>query len=182
MELMRSIIDKKTAFRAVLLIVALIAVLSIFPFRIWTNVLETYDGGNRLPDAQIINYDYSINQRFVAQYDRLSSVDVYVHSLEKGHYMYVSLRDNYETSYFNTFVDITDAKLPGYVHVPIEYDVKVGKEYGLYIMNCRSKYNIGFTDVPDNSQYVGSVFLNETSELPGMHLDAKYNYRLPISK
>lgn len=182
MELMRSIIDKKTAFRAVLLIVALIAVLSIFPFRIWTNVLETYDGGNRLPDAQIINYDYSINQRFVAQYDRLSSVDVYVDSLEKGHYMYVSLRDNYETSYFNTFVDITDAKLPGYVHVPIEYDVKVGKEYGLYIMNCRSKYNIGFTDVPDNSQYVGSVFLNETSELPGMHLDAKYNYRLPISK
>ncbi|RKM54266.1 hypothetical protein D6853_13635 [Butyrivibrio sp. X503] len=182
MELMRSIVDKKTAFRAVLLIFALVAIMSIFPCRIWTNVLNTYDGGNRQPGSQEVNCDYNISQKFVAQYDRLSSVDIYVDSLEKGHYMYVSIRENYDTSYFNTFVDISDATLPGYVNIPMEFDLEVGKEYSLFVMGCRSKYNVVFTDVPDNSQYVGSAFLNETNEFPGRHLDAKYNYRLPISK
>ena len=181
MEIMRSIVDKKTAFRAVLLILALIAVLSIFPCRIWTNVFETNDGGNRLPDEQIINYDYSISQKFVAQYDRLSSVDIYVDSLEKGHYVFVSISENFETSYFNAFVDISDAKLPGYVRVPMEFDVEVGKEYSMYVKSCRSKYNVKFTDVPDNSQYLGSLYLND-GEIPGKHLDAKFNYRLPMSK
>ena len=68
-----------------------------------------------------------------------------------------------------------------YVRAPLELNVEVGKEYVLWIRGCRSKFFINLETVPDNSEYIGSMFENGI-EIPGMHVAARYNYRLPISK
>ncbi|MBO4457985.1 MAG: hypothetical protein J5802_09715 [Butyrivibrio sp.] len=196
---MRKIIDRKTAYRAVLLIIALVAILSVWPFRIWTSVTETSSRGEKLEERSV-NWDHLYSQKFVARYDRLSSLDIYISKMEKGRYIEISLFDEngiakikaqhdapegYEGEGVNEVLKVqfdTDGfDIPGYVRVPLEYNVEVGKEYMFYVQGCRSKFNIELESVPDNSEYVGSMYEND-SEVPGKHIIAGYNYRVPVSK
>lgn len=178
---MRKIVDRKTAYRAVLLIFALLAVLSIWPCRLWTEVMETSAGGTRMEEDLEVNPDHIYTQRFVARYDRLNSVDVYISEMEKGSYIDITICDLNEKELVKTAVDTDGMAIPGYVRAPLELNVEVGKEYVLWIRGCRSKFFINLETVPDNSEYIGSMFENGI-EIPGMHVAARYNYRLPISK
>lgn len=178
---MRKVIDKKTACRVVVLLLALLAVLSIFPFRIWTKVDSFSAGGEIVDQSGMINIESRLSQKFVTQYERLSSIDVYVTSMNKGRYLGVTLMDKYYGELFYAYVDTSKYQLPGYVTIPIEYDVEVGEEYYLSLTGCRSNFNLAFETVPDTSAYVGSLYFNG-QEIPARHLAATYNYRLPISK
>jgi len=178
---MRKIIDRKTAYRAVLLIFAMIAVLSVWPGRIWTEVMETSAGGERIEKDMEVNCDHIFSQKFVARYDRLSSLDIYLSNMEKGRYIDVSVCDLSGRELIKSFIDTNGETIPGYIRVPLEYNVKVGEEYLVYIKGCRSKFFINLETVPDNSEYIGSMYEND-GEVPGKHIAMGYNYRLPISK
>ena len=178
---MRKIISKKTAIRACVLIFVLIAILTVWPFRIWTGIKGFSAGGELVGPSDYVNFEYTIVQKFVTRYDRLSSIDLYVSEMVNGRYISISVCDENSTELFKTFVDTAPYELPGYVVVPIELNVEVGKEYYLVVSDCRSKYIVGLEDVPDDSGYVGSLYYN-WQEIPGRHLAAIYNYRIPIHK
>ena len=145
---MRKIIDRKTAYRAVLLLFALLAVLSIWPGRLLTSVMETSAGGNRVEEDKTVNVECLYSQKFVARYDRLSSVDIYISKVEKGRYIDITVCDLGGKELVKNLIDTSEKTIPGYVNVPLEYNVNVGEEYLLYIRGCRSKYYINpvFTD------------------------------------
>ena len=88
---MRKTITKKTAIRACVLIFVLIAILSIFPFRIWTGISGFSAGGERVESSEYVNYEYTLVQKFITQYDRLSSVDLYISEVINGRYISVSV-------------------------------------------------------------------------------------------
>ncbi len=178
---MRKIISKKTAIRACVLIFVLIAILSIWPLRLWTGVWGFSTGGELVENENYVNFEYTLVQKFVTQYDRLSSVDLYVSEMTNGRYVSLSVCDENNAERLKTFVDVEGMELPGYVRVPLELNVEVGKEYYLVVSHCRSKYFVGFEDVPNDSAYVGSLYYN-WEEIPGRHLAAVYNYRIPLHK
>lgn len=186
---MRKIIDRKTAYRAVLLLIALVTVLSIWPARLWTEVMDTSAGGDRIEEDKLVNFENFYSQKFVARYDRLSSVDIYISKMEKGRYIDVTVCDIGGRELIKTLVDTGDKELPGYVRATLEYNVEVGEEYILYVRGCRSKFDINLETVPENPEYVGSLYEHSAysegsgiTEIPGMHIAAGYNYRIPISK
>ncbi len=178
---MRKVVEKKTALRIGILLFALICIVSVWPLRVWSNVLQTSAGGVSTGELNEVNFENFFMQKFVTQYDRLSSIDLYVSEVEKGRYISITLTDIYYTPKFKVYVDTEGLDLPGYVNIPMEVDVEVGDEYYIFVEGCRSKYYVGLEDVPSDSAYVGSLYYNEV-ELPGRHLDARYNYRIPISK
>jgi hypothetical protein len=110
---MRKVIDKKTACRVVMMLLAFIAILSVFPFRIWTKVNSFSAGGTRLDEKEFVNIEYSVSQKFVTQYDRLSSIDIYVTDVEKGRYISATLMDKYYGVLFKAYVDTDQYELPG---------------------------------------------------------------------
>ena len=126
---MRKIITKKTAIRACVLIFVLIAILSIWPFRVWSKISGFSAGGELVEPSEYVNYEYTIVQKFVTQYDRLSSIDLYISEMINGRYISLSVCDENSTELFKTYVDVTPYEIPGYVVVPIELNVEVGKEY-----------------------------------------------------
>ncbi len=138
---MRQVITKSRAIQIVTLIFALIGILIVFPVRIFTQTLETSGGGTIVGETKGINFERNrIYQTFIAQYDRLSAVDVYVTNFEKGRYMTAHLCDENGAILLTTFVDTADSVIPGYVRIPMEMNVEVGKEYMLRFTECRSKY------------------------------------------
>ena len=179
---MRKIISKSTAVKAVVLILALIGILLIWPFRVFTGVLETSAGGTIVGELNPIIFEHeNIMQEFVTQYDRLSSVDVYVTSVENGRYIACILYDENGVNQLKVFVDTQDYQIPGYVNIPMEVNVEVGKNYTLKFISCRSKYQLAVEDVPEDSAYVGTL-TDEYVPVEGRHIAARYNYRLPISR
>ncbi len=179
---MRKIISKSTAIKAVVLIFALIGILAVFPARVFTGVLSTTGGGELLPETRLIHHEYNnVMQEFVAQYDRLSSVDVYVSEVEKGRYIACLLYDENGALMLRVFVDTYGKELPGYVTIPMEVNVEVGKHYAIKLQDCRSKYFVGYETIPEEYGYVENLTV-DYQNVEGRHLAARYNYRLPLSK
>ncbi len=156
--------------------------MTVWPLRTWTKVLKTSPGGEIISESDYINPDFQMSQKFVTQYERLSSIDVYISKFETGRYIYAEIRDKYNVSALKVIVDVNDYQLPCYVTIPMELTVEVGEEYTLVLQGCRSKYYAAYESIPDDTAYVGSIYINDAQEVPGVHLAAIYNYRLPISK
>ena len=179
---MRRVISKDKAIRDVVLIIALILILLIYPVRLFTTTLETTGGGTIVSESEAINFENpNLTQEFIAQYDRLSSVSVYVTGVETGRYLAALLYDEKGEVMLTVYVDTEEYDIPGYVDIPMEINLEVGHKYALRLRDCRSKYRVAFENVPDTPAYVGSLTRNYEN-IEGLHLAAVYNYRLPISK
>ncbi|MBQ6589082.1 MAG: hypothetical protein IJI01_10430 [Butyrivibrio sp.] len=178
---MRQIISKKTAISITTILIALVAILSVFPLRVWTTVQEYSAGGELTEYSGVINYEYTLKQKFVSQYDRLSSVDVYVSEMINGRYIGVSVYDENAAEILRTFIDTDGLTLPGFVNVPMELNLEVGKEYYVGLNGCRSKYIVGLENLTGEAGYVGGLFYN-WEEIPARHIYARYNYRIPMAK
>lgn len=178
---MRRIINKKTAIGIVILLFILIVLLSVWPFRVWTTVKGYTAGGEMIEYSESVGaYDHLL-QKFVVQYERLSSISVYVQEMKRGRYITASLLDENASEIYRVFVDTGDKDIPGFVEIPMEINLEVGKEYYLSIYPSRAEFVVGLEDVPDDPGYVGSIYRN-WEEIPARHLAAVYNYRLPMDK
>lgn len=179
---MRKVISKSRAIKIVTLIFALIGILLIFPIRVFTQTLETSGGGTIVSESEGINFENNkFYQSFIARYDRLSSVDVYVTNVEKGRYITSYLCDENGAVLLANYTDTAEFTIPGYVRIPMEMNVEVGKEYSIRLADCRSKFYVALEDIPADSAYVGDLTW-DYAKVEGLHMAAKYNYRLPLSK
>ncbi len=178
---MRRIINSKTAVRIIVLFFMLIMVASIWPLRLWKAGASFSGGGELVKTDAYVNFENTIQQEFIAQYNRLGSVDLYVSEVEGGRYVQVAILDENAVELFKVYVDTDNAFFPGYIKVPVEYNMEVGKKYFLVVKSCRSRFDVGFEDVPPTSQYVGTLYYN-WGPVDGMHLCANYNYTIPMGK
>ena len=83
----RKVIYRSVAIRAVILIFAALFILSVFPFRIWQRTITENGGGEIIQTSERVNDYHDVVQKFIAQYDRLESIDIYVEEIELGNYM-----------------------------------------------------------------------------------------------
>ncbi len=179
---MRQILSKSRAIKIVTLIFALIGILLIFPLRVFTGVLEIPSGGTIVDQSHSINFEYNrLYQSFIAQYDRLSYVDVYITEVEKGRYVTGYLNDENGAILLETYVDTEGLTIPGYVRIPMEMNVEVGKEYSFRVTDCRSKFWVAFEDIPEDSAYIGDLTWDYV-KVEGRHMSTRFGYRLPLSK
>ena len=178
---MRRIITRKTAIEVTILLLTLICIMTIWPLRIFADTFEYSAGGNLLEETVTVNLENNAVQKFVTRFDRLRSVDVYVSEMLNGRYISVAVRNENNEELVKVPVDTADYQLPAYVNVPMEIDVEPGKEYYLLFESCRSKYMLSLEDIPENPEYVGSLY-SRWAEIPGRHAACYYNYKVPMSR
>lgn len=179
---MRKVISKSTAIKAVVLIFALIGILTVFPARLYSSLWQAPGGGDLTADSQLVHLEYQTNrQQFVTQYERLSSIDVYITEMFLGRYIGAKLYDENGSCVFRTYVDTQGQDIPGYINIPMEVNVEVGKSYTLNMETVRSRYQIGLEDIKSTESYLGN-FTENYQVVEGRHLAARYNYRIPMSK
>ena len=179
---MRKVISKSTAIKAVVLIFALIGILTVFPARLYSNLWQAPGGGEVTSDTLEVHYEQqTVMQEFVSQYERLSSVDIYISNVERGRYIGLALLDENGVSVFKAYVDTEGLTIPGYVNVPMEVNTEVGKTYTINMIPVRSKYYVGTETVVSADSYLGKLYMDYAA-IETEHLAARYNYRVPISK
>ena len=178
---MRKVIYKSNAIKAVIFILAVIAIISVFPLRVWNTTITSTGGGTIAGESDEVNDSIDVVQRFVAQYDRIGSIDVYVTSLDAGRYMTANLYNQNMELIFYTYVDLGVSEVDGYVSIPLKVDLEVGETYTLLLLGNKCTFKVAYEDIPAEPAYVGDLLYHDTT-VGGLHLAARYNYSVPLSK
>ncbi len=178
----RTVVKKSTAVKAAIVFLSVLILLSIYPFRLWNRTITEHGDAEIVSVSDRVNDYHDVVQKFIAQYDRIGSLDVYVNGLEKGQYMTLIIYNPDMSVLYKRFYYLGDKELPGYVTIPTELDVKVGEIYTVRICGCFSTFYLGYSGV-DKARYPyllqGSYFGNElTMENPAI----RFNYEQPIAK
>ncbi len=178
----RTVINKSTAIKAVILIFAVLIILSVYPLRLWQRTITDHGDALITQTSDRINDYHDVVQKFIARYDRIDSIDVYVEGLEKGQYMSVVIYKPTMEVYYEQLIYLGDKELPGYVNIPLKLDLEVGETYTLLLNGCLSTFYVGYC-ASDLALYPYVInFAYHDTEVSGICLAAKYNYEQPISK
>ncbi|WP_044913842.1 tripartite tricarboxylate transporter TctB family protein [Butyrivibrio sp. WCE2006] len=178
----RKVVYKSTAIRAVIIFFAIIAILSVFPLRIWQRTITERGGGEIVQTSDRINDYHDVVQKFIAQYDRLESIDIYLEDVELGNYMSMVFYNENMEQIYQRFVYLRDASLPGYINVRVGLDLNVGETYTMIINGAFSTFYVAFEHSgEDTSPYFVSFAYHDTT-VEGLQLAAGYNYRQPVTK
>ena len=90
---MRKIVYKSRAVQTIIAILALAAIITVWPLRLWQTDFTSSGGGTMTGETATVDSSHDVVQVFMAQYGRIASVDVYVTELTAGRYMEFSLYD-----------------------------------------------------------------------------------------
>ncbi|MCR5675184.1 MAG: O-antigen ligase family protein [Lachnospiraceae bacterium] len=180
---MRKALWQSEAIRAILVIVTVLAVLSVFPLRLWQRTIVEKGGGVRMEESSQLDDEASLTQDFTAQYDRLGAVDIDIAEVMIGRYMMVAVFDERGIKLCHRYVDLGSETIPGRVRVPLGLDLEVGKDYRLLVQGAHCAFRTGLQNIPAEgaSPYVKLLRVAGES-VETWHLDMELLYRQPIDK
>ena len=186
---MYKVVKKSRAAQCVIIVLALLIMLTIYPLRIWNETIPSVSNQILAGSSDSICEDYML-QRFIAQYDHLGTIDLYVVDFENGWDKDVRvdtfifrLMDSDMQILFEEMVDVRFIDIPGFCPVYINEDLEVGKDYYFFLQgNHSSRVWFGLEETARaGTSYVSRLVYNY-DELEGYNIIGQYNYTVPLRK
>lgn len=179
---MKKIVYKSKAIEAVVILIAVCLLLSLWPLRIWheqvTSKVEPQTGTM----TDVIDEEKTVLQTITAQYDHMDSIRVYLGENSVGEDFYLRILDEQWQMVCEEKVTIHQENLPGYQEAMIDIDMEVGKNYFIILQGDDSEIFAGYEAVPmTDMPFLGTMYYNDSS-MEGMSLVADYNYGVPLRK
>ena len=179
---MKKIVYKSRAIQAIVVIIAAILLVSLWPFRIWHENVTTSVGTASGVVTDVINEEITVQQTIVAQYDHMDTIRLYLGDGCSGEKFYVRILNDQWQQVCEELVIIDHEKLPGYQEVMIDIDMEVNQTYFIILQGEDSEIFAGCEYVPlEDMPYLGTMYYNQSS-VDGMSLVADYNYGVPLRK
>lgn len=179
---MKKIVYKSKAIETAILVLALVILVSLWPVRLFHETVTSSIPPVSGMMTETIDEGRTVLQSFVAQYDHLADVRLYVREGSEGESFFVRLFDEGQVMIAEEEVPIEQEKLPGYVSVLMDVDTEVGKIYHLSVQGEDSVVflacePVSMADMP----YAGTMYYADSS-VDGMNLAADYAYSVPLRK
>ena len=180
---MNRIINRRQAIRAVVWSFVLCAVISLWPLRLFQETVTSRSSGVIETESQDVVPDCRVRQMFVAQYDKLKSIDIYFTAGTAGDKFHFILYDAAMNIIMQQDIDTGGMKaIPGYCRVQIRDDVEVGQAYFFQLYGCDAPFRVAYENrnLLDND-YIGPLTYGETEDLEHC-ITAAYHYQVPLRK
>ncbi|MGN0377043.1 MAG: hypothetical protein ACI4ED_05355 [Suilimivivens sp.] len=179
---MKKIIYKSKAIQAVIIIIAAILLVSLWPLRIFHETVTTSVSSQTGTLTEGIDEEHTVLQTIVAQYDHMDTIRLYLGEESEGESFYVRILDEQWQQVCEEEVVIDHESLPGYQEALIDIDMEVNKTYFVILQGKDSRVfagceSVSLTDMP----YLGTMYYSDSS-MDGMSLVADYNYSVPLRK
>ena len=180
---MNKIVSKNQAIRGTVLTVILIVAVSLWPLRL---VHETVvSGSNRqiAMTSEAITADYTVQQMFIAQYDRLKNIDIYFTDGTIGEEFNFVLYDAGMNIIMQQVIDTKDMKsMPGFCKVQVNIDTEVGREYYYLIQGMDSPFYVVYENTADSgNRYIGTLYYGNVEDTEH-NIITEYEYDIPLRK
>ncbi len=186
---MYKVVKKSRAIQCIIIILALLIMITIYPLRIWNETIPSVSNQILAGSSDSICEDYML-QRFIAQYDHLGTINLYVVDFANGwnkdvpvHSFIFRLMDSNMQILFEEIVDVRFIDIPGFCPVYINEDLEVGKDYYFFLQGDHgSRVWFGLEETAEaGTSYVSRLVYNY-DELEGYNIIGQYNYTVPLRK
>lgn len=179
---MKKIVYKSKAIQTVIIIIAAILLVSLWPLRIWHETVTTSVSPQTGALTEVIDDEHTVLQTITAQYDHMDTIRLYLGENSVGESFYVRILDEQWQQVCEEEVTIDQNNIPGYQEAMIDIDMEVNKMYYIILQGEDSKIFAGYesvsmTDMP----YLGTMYYSD-SAMEGVSLAADYHYSIPLRK
>ena len=180
---MNRIINKRQAVCGTVWIIIICIAVSLWPLRLVRETVASRSDEQVVMESETVSGGSAIHQMFIAQFDKLQSIDVFLTSGEIGEDFNFVLYDGAMNIIMQQVISTKDMKeLPGYCRVQINLDLEVGKEYYFLLQNMEMEFRVGYADTAvSNNPYIGPLFYSEMGDTEHCMI-ASYNYVMPLRK
>lgn len=180
---MNRIINKRQAICGTVWVIVICIVVSLWPLRLVRETVTSRSDEQVVMESEPVSGGSAIHQMFVAQFDKLQSIDVYLTEGAIGEDFNFVLYDGAMNIIMQQVISTKDMKeIPGYCKVQINLDLEVGKEYYFLLQNMEMEFRVGYADTTaSNNPYIGPLFYSEMGDTEHCMI-AAYNYVMPLRK
>ena len=180
---MNKIISKRQAVLGTVWIIIFIIAVALWPLRL---VHETVvSGSNRqiVMTSEAITSGYTVEQMFIAQYDRLKNIDIYFADGTVGEDFNFVLYDAKMNIIMQQVIQTADMKtIPGFCTVQVNIDAEVGREYYFLVQGIDAPFYVAYENTEESGNiYNGTLYYGNVEDTEHCMV-AAYEYDMPLRK
>ncbi len=132
-------------------------------------------------ESDPVSVERNVTQMFVGEGGELSAVDLYVCNDMKGETITFRLYDASYTEIFNTFYVVKEKQeYPGFVHIPVGYDLEKDQEYYFTIEGLTADMTVAYEDRETSTSIVNGFMSYGGVEIQKYNVIIRYEYSNPF--
>lgn len=132
-------------------------------------------------ESDPVSVEHNITQMFVGEGGELSAVDLYVCNDMRGETITFRLYDSGYNEIFNTFYVVKEKQnLPGFVHIPVGYDLERDMEYYFTIEGLSADMTVAYEDRETSTAIVNGFMSYGGVEIQRYNVIIRYEYSNPF--
>lgn len=182
-ETMNRIINKRQAICGVVWIMAACILFTLWPFRLIHEEVRTESGNRQSVLSEPVNSSKVVQQRFIAQYDRLKEIEIYLAEWTEGEKFNFVLRDGSMQTLMQQIIDTGEMELPGYCRIQVNIDTEVGRDYYFLLQGVESEFRVAYAGNAGEGYniYIGAIYYDGVEDVERCMV-ADYVYEVPLRK
>lgn len=180
---MNRIINKRQAICGIVWILTACVLFTLWPLRLIHEEVGTESGDRQSVLSEAVDGSKVVQQRLIAQYDRLKEIEIYLAEWTRGEKINFVLRDGSMQTLMQQIIDIGDMEIPGYCRIQVNVDTEVGRDYYLLLQGVESEFRVAYVDNTgeDFNIYIGAVYYDGVEDVERC-MAANYIYEVPLRK
>lgn len=180
---MNKVINSRQAVCGTVWAICFCIIAALWPLRLVTE--RVVSGSNRQMSMQseAITEEYVVEQMFVAQYDHLQSIRIYLLNESAGEEFNFTLRDASRNILMQQVISTDDMQeMPGFCTIRVNQETEVGKEYYYAIQGISSDFYVACEDTETSGTiYNGTLYYGNVEDTEH-NIITEYEYKVPLRK
>lgn len=170
------------AISYVVMIVALLVFVCIWPVGILKQTHVSKSNEIIAMESDPVNVEHNVTQMFVAEEGELSAVDLYVCNDMSGETITFRLYDSSYTEIYNQFFVVKEKQgYPGFVHIPVGYDLIKDQEYYFTLEGLSADMIVAYEDRETSTSIVNGFMSYAGIEIQRYNVIIRYEYSNPFT-
>lgn len=175
--------NKRQAVCGTVWVIVVCVVLLLWPLRLVNETIISDSNRQIVMESDEIVSGNVVQQMFVAQYDRLKNIDIYLSEGTVGEEFNFVLYDASMSIIMQQVINTKDMKsIPGDCTVQINIDTEVGQAYYYLVQGMESPFRVAFEDTAaSGNMYNGTLYYGDVEDEEHCMV-ASYEYEVPLRK
>lgn len=175
--------NKRQAVCGTVWVIVACVVLSLWPLRLVNETIVSDSNRQIVMESDEIVSGNVVQQMFVAQYDRLKNIDIYLSEGTVGEEFNFVLYDASMSIIMQQVINTKDMKsIPGDCTVQVNIDTEVGQAYYYLVQGMESPFRVAFEDTAaSGNMYNGTLYYGDVEDEDHCMV-ASYEYEVPLRK
>ncbi len=180
---MNKIINRYQAVCGVTWIIICCIVITLWPLRLITEKIVSGSNQQISMQSEAITSDYVVEQMFVAQYDYLQNIRIYLLNESAGEEFNFVMRDASRNVLMQQVISTDDMEeMPGFCTVQVNQEMKVGEAYYYLIQGISTDFYVAYEDTETSGTiYNGTLYYGNVEDTEH-NIITEYEYKVPLRK